>query len=123
MKNGYMCIGVDRKQRYAHRMAWLYMTGEMPEDQVDHINGIRTDNRWCNLRAANDRLNCENKHGPQSNNTSGYRGVWWSKINSRWIAEIWVNGKKNRIGSFTCVHEAGKAYLEAKRKLHEGCTI
>lgn len=75
---GYIKIKIGGKHIPAHRLAFLWMTGQEPTDQVDHINGIRSDNRWGNLRLATPSQNQWNK-GPQWNNTSGYRGVSYDK--------------------------------------------
>ena len=73
---GYVWIRADKKLYRAHRLAWFYMTKEWPSHQIDHINGIRDDNRWSNLRQA---THSENQHNRtvNKNNTSGYNGVYW----------------------------------------------
>lgn len=121
--NGYIKIGINYRMYRAHRLAWLYMTGEWPKDQVDHINGIRTDNRWLNLREASSSMNNQNKRGPQSNNKSGYLGVSWSKHSKKWVAFIKSNGRQRSLGLFETPELAYEAYLCAKRSEHEACTI
>ena len=71
---GYRVIGINGKQYKAHRLAFLYMTGKMPPEEVDHINGVRDDNRWFNLRTATSTQNKLNPQGPIRSNT-GIRGV------------------------------------------------
>ena len=75
---GYRHIAINRKIIKSHRLAWLYMTGAFPPDQIDHINRIRNDNRFVNLRAV---TRSENQHnsGKRKNNTAGYKGVSYRK--------------------------------------------
>ena len=117
INNGYRCIQVERdKGAYnAARLAWLYVTGEWPLDQIDHINGIRDDNRWRNLRAASNAENNRNR-GAQSNNGTGLRGV--SRWGKRWQARISVDGRQVRVGAFDTPEEAAAAYAAAARRLH-----
>lgn len=86
-KNGYREISIKGKKYYAHRLAWLYMTGSWPKEHIDHINGNPSDNRFCNLREATRSQNMHNQ-GVCSNNTSGYKGVCWHKSNQKWEACI-----------------------------------
>jgi len=86
-----------------HRLAWLYMTGEWPENQIDHINHIGTDNRWVNLRDTDE--NPMNR-GMQGNNTSGFTGVSWHKYGKKWQAEMQVGGEHIHIGYFTNKQQA-----------------
>lgn len=116
-RNGYILISVDDKRYYAHRLAWLCMTGEWPKDEVDHRNGVRTDNRWANLREANRQGQSQNMATP-SNNTSGYRGVTWNRALSKWQAQIGHCGRQRHLGLFATPESAHEAYLEAKRELH-----
>lgn len=119
---GYLRIGMDRRDYDAHRLAWLYMTGAFPEKMVDHINSDRTDNRWCNLRAADRCLNNQNlKKAKKSNKSSGLLGVTRSR--ARWVASIYANKKLHHIGVFPTPQMAHEAYLVEKRRLHPGCTI
>ena len=114
---GYVMIGIDRKQYRAHRLAWLYVYGEIPKEQVDHINCIKTDNRIENLRLASHGQNCSNRE-KQSNNTSGYKGVCFIKSKEKWRARIGYNGKKIYIGLFNTAKEASYAYKEKAIELH-----
>ena len=76
--------GVDYRE---HRLIWLYMTGEWPELEIDHINGDSIDNRWCNLRQATSQQNKHNTGLPRSN-TSGAKGIYWCPKRQRWIARL-----------------------------------
>ena len=113
-KNGYILIRIDDRLYTAHRLAWFYMTGSFPPEQIDHINGNRADNRFANLRQATNAENAQNRR--RKDNKSGYTGV--RKENSKWLAEIKINYKPMRIGLFATPEEARAAYLEAKHKFH-----
>lgn len=121
--NGYRYITVDLGRYLAHRMVFLYMTGEWPTGEVDHINGIRTDNRFANLRDVSRRVNSENRWKPQGVTRSGARGVSWHDHSRKWRVRINVHGVEHRVGLYDTIEEATAAYVEAKRRLHEGCTI
>ena len=118
---GYIYISIDTKLVRAHRLAWLYMTGAWPELHIDHINGVKDDNRFCNLRHVSPRTNAENRRRPKATATSGYMGV--SRDRALWRAVIRIDGKQKHIGTFKTPEDAAEAYLRAKRDLHEGCTI
>lgn len=99
--DGYRQIAINRTMHYAHRLSWLYMTGEWPKNQVDHINRDRDDNRWDNLRAATPSDNSVNsKLSP--NNTSGYRGVSWDQGANKWGARV----NNVHLGFFDDIKEA-----------------
>lgn len=72
---GYRRIKIDLRNYRAARLAWFYMTGEWPDDEVDHINLMPSDDRWCNLRSASKKENCSNK-GVRKDNKSGFKGVY-----------------------------------------------
>jgi len=114
---GYLLIRVDSCQVYCHRLAWFYVYGEWPEKQVDHINGVRDDNSIANLRLANQSQNSCNG-ALRSTNTSGYRGVSWSKEKKKWVSRIVKERKQHVLGYFASKEEAYYAYLKAARELH-----
>lgn len=116
--DGYRQIGIDGKRYSTHRLAWLYMTGEWPERQIDHRNGVRDDNRWSNLREATNAENGQNR-GVRSNSTSGFMGVTWSKKLGMWQAQIGIAGRVKYLGYFTTQEDAHAAYLAAKAKHHQ----
>ena len=103
--NGYLRIKVQSRPYKAHRLAWLYMYGTWPEDQIDHINRIRTDNRIANLRAVTSKQNQQNA-GKRSDNTSGHPGVCWNKQHSKWVANIRHNQKLIHLGCYSTIEEA-----------------
>lgn len=118
-KNGgeYLSYYIDGKQRYAHRLAFFLMTGSWPKGHVDHINGVKTDNRWCNLREANMAQNNANE-GLRSTNTSGLKGVSWHKKARKWRAYIGATGE--HLGLFDTREDAHAAYLaEADKRYGE----
>lgn len=115
---GYIQIRVDGAFHYAHRLAWLYVTGDSPSDQLDHINGIRDDNRIVNLRVVTNRQNTENQRCARSNSRSGVKGVSWHKQCGKWTASIKSNGLQFNLGLFSTVDEAQRAYAGAAALLH-----
>ena len=102
---GYVYIKIDGKQYAAHRLAWLYVYGELPKDQIDHINRNRSDNRIQNLRHANNAQNAINRK-IRSDNKSGYRGVCFDKQKNKWRSYISLNGKLKTIGYFFDINTA-----------------
>ena len=115
---GYWQIRIKGRCYYAHQLAWLYVHGEWPSEEIDHINRDRLDNRIANLRAADRCQNQQNKL--QSNNKSGFKGV--SLHNPRlakpWQAQITVRGQHHHLGNFSTPEEAHEAYKEAAARLH-----
>lgn len=108
--HGYVRITVaDGFQAAAHRLAWIYMTGEAPAFQIDHIDGDRSNNRWVNLRAATNRLNQINVP-KKRNNRSGYKGVCWCPRRGKWRATIVKNGKRVHLGFFDDPAAAHEVY-------------
>ena len=108
--NGYLQIQVGRQKHLAHRLAWLYMHGEWPE-QIDHINHVRDDNRICNLRAADHATNNKNR-SLNKNNTSGTSGVDWKHLAGKWRVRIKVQNKYKHVGYFANKQDA----IEARKK-------
>jgi hypothetical protein len=110
-------------------MAWFHFYGEMPKNQIDHINGVRNDNRIVNLRDVTQKINSQNqrrghnKIGRSKRPYSSYLGVSAGANPDTWKAAITVDGKLKNLGTFYSEIEAHHAYVMAKRDLHEGCTI
>lgn len=122
-EKGYIRLNVCRKSYYAHRVAWVFMKGNFPSCEIDHINGVRDDNRFINLRDVAHNGNQQNQRAIHRNNTSGFLGVSFYNRDKYWVASISIDGKTKRLGRFDTAELARVAYLEAKRKLHHTCTI
>lgn len=109
----YLMIGLLRGEYFAHRLAWLYMTGGWPTEFIDHrdMNGLN--NAWGNLRPAGKAQNAQNsRRGPR--NTTGYKGV--SRSRARFRATIRIAGKSRHLGCFNTAEEAHEAYIEAAQQ-------
>ena len=115
---GYMKIVVCGRLYQSHRLAWLYVYGRWPAHEIDHINGIRTDNRIENLRDVIPSTNKQNQRNANSNNKLGLLGV--TRRSQGFHAQIRINGKCTYLGTFPTGEQAHAAYLDAKRKNHSG---
>lgn len=120
---GYLHISIDGRLWKSHRLAWLYARGEWPRGEIDHMNGVRTDNRIENLRDVPRELNMQNRRTAPRHSASKLLGASWHKRDKRWCASIHVNGVRLHLGRFATQEEAHAAYVEAKRVHHEGCTL
>lgn len=119
---GYRWLYVDSAQVMEHRAAFLYMTGAWPSGEVDHIDGNRSNNKWSNLRDVPKSVNLQNQRAARADNSLGFQGVW--KNGNRYASRIQLPaGKRMYLGSYGTPEEAHAAYIRAKRKFHEGCTI
>ena len=119
--HGYLQLNIGGNVLKVHRLVWLHVYGEWPRGHIDHINGVKDDNRLSNLRVVTNAINCQNKRAPLPSNKSGFLGVSWQA--GAWRAKIQLNGKQHHLGRFRTPEEAHCAYLTAKRRLHEGCSI
>lgn len=115
--NGYFNTYADGRRYKTHRVVWLISTGAWPVDQLDHINGVRTDNRPINLREATHATNQHNLTRA-SKSSSGVRGVSWHKKTAKWQAQITVDRRRIALGLFDTPQEAETAYGKAKANLH-----
>ena len=123
-KRGYATIGIDGEIYRSHRLAWFYVYGKWPDDQIDHINGQRSDNRICNLRDVTNQVNAQNlKRATRVKTSTNYLGVYKTTNIKPWRAQIDIDKKTRHIGYYKTPEEANEAYLKAKRMLHVGCTI
>ena len=114
--NGYHMLWVDKKSYLSHRLAWLYETGSFPEDEIDHINRNRADNRFTNLRAVHRILNMQNKK-LYTKNAYGVAGVKYeSRWRGAWEARIKANGTSIFLGSFEHFFDAICARKSAERE-------
>ena len=115
---GYLQIRVDNRLYKAHRLAWLHVKGAWPSNQIDHIDGNKSNNAIANLREANHSQNGQNKRRVRPDSKSGIMGVTWVQSREKWRAYIRIEGKLKQLGYFDSKERAGAAYLEAKAKLH-----
>lgn len=113
---GYLSVKIDFRTYYAHRLAWLYMTGAWPADQTDHINRVRSDNRWINLREATNSGNACNS--AQSKESGLPRGVYRKRKYGRFQAQISKNKVWHNLGLHDTAEEAAEAYKRAATQLH-----
>ena len=111
--DGYIKIMVKGKFSLAHRLAWLYVYGKFPINCIDHINGVRNDNRILNLREATLSENQQNRC-----HKNGLTGTSWNKKIGKWRATIKKNGKQHSLGYFINQADAHAAYLTAKSEIH-----
>lgn len=119
-KSGDYCrIGIDGKPYQAHRLAWFVMTGRWPQQQIDHIDGNKSNNRFANLREA-DAFENHHNIGRAANNTSGFKGVCFNKRQGYWQATIKLGGKRKFLGFFATPDAAHEAYSAAAEVLHGG---
>lgn len=114
--SGYVFIRIFGRLYRAHRLAYLFMTGEFPLVGIDHENTDKGDNRWLNLRPATKSQNAMNADAP-SNNTSGVRGVSWDSRDQKWHAYIAKDGKRINLGYFTKRETAAMRRRRAEEKL------
>lgn len=119
---GYRQVFIDGKIYLEHRLAWLYVHGRWPQDDVDHINCVKSDNRIANLRDVPNEINAQNVR--RARKTHGPLGCTFDKKVGKWMAQIKLHGNVCKyLGYFDDPDDAHAAYLDAKRKLHDGCTI
>ena len=117
---GYIQVQIDGRLYRAHRIIWKMMTGSEPPQFLDHINMIKNDNRWCNIRAATKSQNQANT-GLRSDNISGFKGVsrysQGEASGNPWQASIQIDGKSRGLGHFPTKEEAHAAYMAEAKKL------
>lgn len=116
-KRGYLVATINYTKYPLHRLIWLWVHGEWPAADVDHINRDRADNRLLNLRSVTRSENSHNA-GMSRANRSGFTGVSWDKSKTRWLASIRANGKQHYLGRFDTPQAASAAYLAAKAVYH-----
>jgi hypothetical protein len=112
---GYWHIKINRRLYMAHRLAWLYVTGEWPIGHIEHVNGNRSDNRFANLRVATNSENAWNSR-ICVNNACGYKGVHYKKRLKKFVAQINVDGRVYHLGVFKTATEAHAAYCKAAKE-------
>lgn len=112
--DGRYYIDIKGRRYAAHRLAWLYMTGEWP-NEVDHKDCDPLNNRWVNLRLATRSQNNANVRAKR-HNTSGHKGVSWDRDRKLWRAQICVEKKRMMLGRFERVEDAARAYIESAER-------
>lgn len=112
---GYLKGKIDGVTFKSHRVAYAIHHGVWPTLCIDHINGVRNDNRISNLRVVSQQENCHNAT-MQNNNKSGVNGVHWHKTAGKWVAQIGVNNRMKHLGLFNTIEEAAAARKEAADK-------
>lgn len=120
-KDGYLHVALKGKKYLAHRLVWLHTKGVWPTGEIDHINGDRSDDRIENLRDVSKAVNQQNQR--KGKGVCASLGVDLIRRTGMYRARITVKGKVKHLGYFEFLREAERAYLSAKRELHEGCTI
>jgi hypothetical protein len=115
--DGYVNVAVKGKRYQVHRVAWLMTHGAWPAAQIDHVNGVRDDNRLINLREATAAENGRNR-GATAGNRTGFKGVYWHKIGRKYVAKIKFRGKSTYLGLFTTPEAAHAAYQSAAYANH-----
>lgn len=106
---GYIRIRISGRRYMAHRLVWLYVHGEFPENQIDHINGVTGDNSLVNLRTYTGSENIRNST-KRCDNTSGYKGVHWDKEKRKWRTQIGHGRKIIHLGRYKDIKDAAMAY-------------
>lgn len=118
---GYRSLTIDGKKLPAHRVAFACVMGHWPVGDVDHVDGNRSNNRWCNLREATRAQNNQNQRRGHRNSSHGFLGVIRANrpTGVLWMARIQVDGRPKHLGCFKTAELAHARYLEEKRRLHE----
>jgi HNH endonuclease/AP2 domain len=113
--DGYLVIKIDSRSYFAHRLVWVYLCGDVP-DEIDLINGVKADTRIANLRLATSAQNAQNRRMSCSN-TSGFKGVSWNKQTAKWRAQLGIGpGRNKHLGRFDTAEEASLVYQAAARE-------
>ena len=120
---GYLVVKIDGKMHMVHRVIVLLMTGDWPKGVVDHMDGAKLNNAWTNLRDVSVRVNQQNRRKPGARNKTGHLGVSRRNEGLPFVAHISIDGKNKNLGGFDTAEQAGRAYLDAKRSHHAGCTL
>ena len=122
--HGYLQVWFGGKLYRGHRIIWTMVHGAIPEGmEIDHIDGVKSNNRIANLRLATCRQNRENIRTAIASNKHGLLGAYYHPHSGKWQAKIMANGKTYNLGYRDTAVEAHQLYVAAKRNLHSFCTI
>lgn len=113
--DGYRRMHIDTKMYKASRLAFLYMLGYFPENMVDHIDRVKDNDRWCNLRHVSRQCNARNQSISRANK-SGITGVSWHKHHHKWWPQIAINQQKIHLGYYDTKIDAARSRWEAEKK-------
>lgn len=119
--HGYLQVTIDGKGYQLNRLAWLHVTGEWPAGEVDHRDGVKRNNRWVNLRDVTHQVNTQNIRRATKANKLGVLGV--VQRAAGFEANIKSDGRVTYLGAYRDPSDAHAAYVAAKRRIHEGCTL
>lgn len=120
---GYVVIRIGKKLYYAHRLAWLHVTGDWPAATIDHRDAARTNNAFSNLRDVPHNVNVQNVRAARKHSASGVLGANKKSRHGIWRSIITVSRRQHHLGTFATPEEAHAAYVAAKRRLHVGGTL
>ncbi len=119
--DGYMAVGIfinGKTRKYlTHRLAWLYVYGEFPKNQIDHIDHNRRNNAICNLRDVSGSENLRNQ-SLNSNNKSGTIGVSWNTQRAKWESRIYIDGTRKNLGLYDDIDDA--IFMRREAEAHYG---
>lgn len=122
-KQGYIEIIFNNKYYKAHRLAFLYTEGYLPEHDVDHIDRNRSNNKWNNLRHATRRCNMQNRN-VSKNNKTGITGIHWYKTFNKWCVTLTINRNTKHLGYYINFDDAVKArYNEEQNNINWTCSV
>jgi len=119
--HGYKTVRILGRSYKLHRLAYLIMTGSWPSGDIDHLNGIRHDNRWANLRDVPRVVNLQNRRAGVGR--TGLLGAYFDPRKNCYYSRISMGDKSVHLGTFSSAQAAHEAYVEAKRRMHAGCTL
>ena len=111
----YVKVRLKGSNYYAHRLAWLYMSGSLPQGEIDHVDGDGQNNKLINLRSVSRKDNMRNRKKP-SHNKSGVSGVHWNKEINKWVVQIVSDKKKFTVGYYGDINDAIRSRKEAENK-------